>query len=39
MNRLGGEDISGPGAVPQGGANPGRRKHTIFLRPVMDAAP
>ena len=38
-NRPGGDGISGPGAVPQGGANPGRREHTIFLRPVMDATP
>ncbi|GEM_PF-2511478 len=39
VNRLGGDGISGPGAVPQGGANPGRRRHPIFLRPVMDATP
>ncbi len=26
MNRLGGDGIPGPGAVPQGGANPGKLK-------------
>ena len=39
MNRLGGDGILGPGAVPRSGAHPGRRRHTIFLRPVMDATP
>ncbi len=40
MNRLGGDDISGPGAVPQSGANPGIRKPSYpSMRPVMDATP
>ncbi len=37
MNRLGGVDIPGPGAVPQSGANPGRREHPFFPRPAMGA--
>lgn len=37
MNRLGGDDIPAPGAVPQSGANPGIRKRLIFQRPAMGA--
>ena len=32
MNRLGGDDITGPGAVPQSGANPG-----VWKRPSSRA--
>ena len=41
MNRLGGDDISGPGAVPRSGANPGIRQRSSSFppRPVMDATP
>ena len=35
MNRFGGDDISGPGAVPQSGANPDIRTRPIFQRPAM----
>lgn len=35
MNRFGGDDISGPGAVPHSGASPGIRKRLIFQRPAM----
>ena len=40
-NRLGGDGISGPSAVPQSGANPGIRKRSFLFpaRPVMDATP
>jgi hypothetical protein len=36
-NRLGGDDISGRGAVPQSGANPGIRKRPLISRPDMGA--
>ena len=29
MNRLGGDGIPGPGAVPRSGANPGKLKHSL----------
>ena len=41
-NRLGGDGISGPGAVPRSGANPGRRKHSsscpriLLWTPLLD---
>ena len=34
-NRLGGDGISGPGAVPRSGANPGRRKRSFLFPRVL----